>query len=128
MEELDLETMWTRTTGRYHNYFGRAPHLRTDLTSEEASDGDDLLQFSVQVANRKLIWRLFRVSHNNNTTGATFGSGSQAEVCRSDSKLAFNARRAAACGLISAVSAEVAALNTTPSLLKLFPQGRFMAP
>lgn len=67
-------------------------------------------------------------SHNNNTTRATFGSGSRAEVCRADSKLAFNVRRAAACGLISAVSAEVAALNTTPSLLKLFPQGRFMAP
>lgn len=83
----------------------------------------------VQVANRKLIWRLFRASHNNNTTRATFGSGSQAEVCRADSKLTFfNVRRAAACGLISAVSAEVAALNTTPSLFKLFPQGRFMAP
>lgn len=82
----------------------------------------------VQVVNRKLIWRLFRASHSNNTTRATFGSGSQAEVCRADSKLALNVRRAAACGLISAVSAEVVALNTTPSLLKLFPQGRFMAP
>lgn len=66
MEELDLETMWTRRTGRYHNYFGWAPHLRTDLMSEEASDGENLLQFLV---NRKLIWRLFRVSHNNKTSG-----------------------------------------------------------
>lgn len=96
--------------------------------SEEASDGENLLQFLLQVANRKIIWRLFRASHNNNTTHATFGSGSQAEVCRADSKLAFNVHRAAACGLISAVSTEVGALNTTPLLLKLFPQGRFMAP
>lgn len=79
----------------------------------------------VQVVNRKLTETLQGFTQQRHDT---CGSGSRAEVCRADSKLAFNVRRAAACGLISAVSAEVAALNTTPSLLKLFPQGRFMAP
>lgn len=73
-------------------------------------------------------WRWRTENSSGDSSGFHTTTRRQAEVCQADSKLAFNVRRAAACRLISAVSAEVAALNTTLLLLKLFPQGRFMAP